>query len=64
MGATVMTGPLFARITQSFLDALNNGAVPTITSSWQVSMLFYLCKLLLLDFEISTYSPLVYDIKI
>ncbi|KAL1560280.1 guanylate-binding protein 4-like [Salvia divinorum] len=35
MGATVMTGPLFARITQSFLDALNNGAVPTITSSWQ-----------------------------
>lgn len=35
MGATVMTGPIFARITQSFLDALNNGAVPTITSSWQ-----------------------------
>ncbi|XP_041994176.1 guanylate-binding protein 4-like [Salvia splendens] len=35
MGATVMTGPLFARITQSFLDALNNGAVPTITSSWR-----------------------------
>lgn len=36
-GATVMTGPIFARITQSFVDALNNGAVPTITSSWQVS---------------------------
>ncbi|CAN4117472.1 unnamed protein product [Withania somnifera] len=35
VGATIMTGPLFARITQSFLDALNNGAVPTITSSWQ-----------------------------
>ncbi|XP_047981728.1 guanylate-binding protein 4-like isoform X1 [Salvia hispanica] len=35
MGGTVMTGPIFARITQSFLDALNNGAVPTITSSWQ-----------------------------
>ncbi|KAL7604622.1 uncharacterized protein LOC111914698 [Lactuca sativa] len=35
MGSTVMTGPIFARITQSFLDALNNGAVPTITSSWQ-----------------------------
>ncbi|CAN4084115.1 unnamed protein product [Withania somnifera] len=34
-GATVMTGPIFARITQSFVDALNNGAVPTITSSWQ-----------------------------
>lgn len=40
MGGTVMTGPIFARITQSFLDALNNGAVPTITSSWQVSMLY------------------------
>lgn len=40
MGGTVMTGPIFARITQSFLDALNNGAVPTITSSWQVSMIF------------------------
>lgn len=37
VGATVMTGPIFAGITQSFLDALNNGAVPTITSSWQVS---------------------------
>ena len=37
VGATVMTGPILARITQSFLDALNKGAVPTITSSWQVS---------------------------
>ncbi|KAL6992487.1 hypothetical protein U1Q18_010597 [Sarracenia purpurea var. burkii] len=35
VGATVMTGPILARITQSFLDAINNGAVPTITSSWQ-----------------------------
>ncbi|KAK1412141.1 hypothetical protein QVD17_33144 [Tagetes erecta] len=35
VGSAVMTGPIFARITQSFLDALNNGAVPTITSSWQ-----------------------------
>nr|GMD09075.1 guanylate-binding protein 1-like [Ipomoea batatas] len=35
VGGTVMTGPIFARITQSFIDAINNGAVPTITSSWQ-----------------------------
>ncbi|KAK1364872.1 Guanylate-binding protein like [Heracleum sosnowskyi] len=35
IGGTVMTGPIFARITQSYLDALNNGVVPTITSSWQ-----------------------------
>ncbi|KAI3988077.1 hypothetical protein MKX01_011866 [Papaver californicum] len=35
VGATVMTGPILAGITQSFLDALNKGAVPTISSSWQ-----------------------------
>ncbi|KAJ0240684.1 Guanylate-binding family protein [Hirschfeldia incana] len=35
VGGTVMTGPILAAITQSYLDALNNGAVPTITSSWQ-----------------------------
>ena len=39
VGATVMTGPIFAGITQSFLDALNNGVVPTIASAWQVSFL-------------------------
>ncbi|KAL6973881.1 hypothetical protein U1Q18_028066, partial [Sarracenia purpurea var. burkii] len=33
VGATIMTGPILARITQSFLDAIKNGAVPTITSS-------------------------------
>ncbi|KAJ0500747.1 putative guanylate-binding protein/Atlastin [Helianthus annuus] len=38
VGATVMTGPIFAGITQSFLDALNNDAVPTITSSWQAAI--------------------------
>ena len=36
LGGTVMTGPVLAAITQSYLDALNNGAVPTITSAWQV----------------------------
>ncbi|KAJ6690895.1 GUANYLATE-BINDING FAMILY PROTEIN-RELATED [Salix koriyanagi] len=30
-----MTGPILAGITKSFLDALNSGAVPTISSSWQ-----------------------------
>ncbi|XP_051125056.1 uncharacterized protein LOC127247299 isoform X2 [Andrographis paniculata] len=35
MGSIVMNGPIFARITQSFLDAINRGAVPTVTSSWQ-----------------------------
>lgn len=37
VGTTVMTGPILASLTQSFLDAINNGAVPTISSSWQVS---------------------------
>jgi hypothetical protein len=31
-----MTGPILAGLTQSFLDAINSGAVPTISSSWQV----------------------------
>ncbi|RWR86501.1 Guanylate-binding protein [Cinnamomum micranthum f. kanehirae] len=35
VGATIMTGPILAGITQSFLDAINKGAVPTISSSWQ-----------------------------
>ncbi|GMI72858.1 GUANYLATE-BINDING PROTEIN-LIKE 3 [Hibiscus trionum] len=35
VGGTVMTGPVLIGITQSYLDALNNGAVPTISSSWQ-----------------------------
>ncbi|XP_010518777.1 PREDICTED: guanylate-binding protein 1 isoform X2 [Tarenaya hassleriana] len=35
VGPTVMTGPILVGVTQSYLDALNKGAVPTITSSWQ-----------------------------
>ncbi|KAF3332589.1 guanylate-binding protein 4-like protein [Carex littledalei] len=35
VGSTVMTGPVLAGLTQSFVDAINNGAVPTISSSWQ-----------------------------
>ncbi|XWS18445.1 hypothetical protein CRYUN_Cryun32bG0044300 [Craigia yunnanensis] len=35
VGATVLTGPVLIGIMESYLDALNNGAVPTISSSWQ-----------------------------
>ncbi|KAL9456000.1 hypothetical protein AB3S75_005262 [Citrus x aurantiifolia] len=35
VGATVLTGPVLIGITESYLDAINNGAVPTISSSWQ-----------------------------
>jgi len=38
VGATMMTGPVLIGITESYLDALNHGAVPTISSSWQVSV--------------------------
>lgn len=38
LGATVMTGPILVGITESYLNALNNGAVPTISSSWQVGI--------------------------
>lgn len=36
LGSLVMTGSMFAGLTQSFLDAINAGAVPTIATSWQV----------------------------
>ncbi|KAK3138008.1 hypothetical protein QOZ80_5AG0363260 [Eleusine coracana subsp. coracana] len=35
LGASTMTGPILAGLTQSFLDAINSGAVPVISSSWQ-----------------------------
>ncbi|KAI4296815.1 hypothetical protein L6164_036738 [Bauhinia variegata] len=35
VGATMMTGSVLVGITEAYLDALNHGAVPTITSSWQ-----------------------------
>lgn len=36
VGATIMTGPVLVGIIESYLEALNNGAVPSISSSWQV----------------------------
>jgi chromosome segregation ATPase len=35
LGSITLTGPMFASLTQSFLDAINSGAVPTIANSWQ-----------------------------
>ncbi|GJP83322.1 hypothetical protein CLOP_g13484 [Closterium sp. NIES-67] len=34
VGGTVMTGPILAGLTQTYIQALNNGAVPTILNSW------------------------------
>lgn len=38
LGSIILTGPMFAGLTQSFLDAINSGAVPTIANSWQVDL--------------------------
>ena len=46
LGSLVLTGPMFAALTQSFLDAINAGAVPTIATSWQVGV----CNLLLFHY--------------
>lgn len=35
VGGTIMTGPTLAGITKFILDALKDGSVPTISSSWQ-----------------------------
>ncbi|CAI5521822.1 unnamed protein product [Closterium sp. Naga37s-1] len=34
VGGTVMTGSMLAGLTQTYIEALNNGAVPTILNSW------------------------------
>jgi hypothetical protein len=38
LGSITLTGSMFAGLTQSFLDAINSGAVPTIANSWQVGL--------------------------
>lgn len=49
VGATILTGPILVGITESYLDALNNGAVPTISSSWQVCISLVLWQLFITD---------------
>ena len=34
LGATTLTGPALARLTQAYVDALNAGAVPAIATAW------------------------------
>eukprot|EP00850_Spirogloea_muscicola_P021189 SM000240S08606 [mRNA] locus=s240:134650:140591:+ [translate_table: standard] len=35
VGATTLNGPMLAALAQSFIAAINSGAVPTIATSWQ-----------------------------
>jgi hypothetical protein len=35
MGTTILTGPMLAGLVTAYVDAINNGAVPTIATAWQ-----------------------------
>lgn len=39
LGNQIITGGLLAALTQAYVDAINHGAVPTISTAWQVSRL-------------------------
>ena len=36
LGRQVLTGSVLAALTSAYVDAINGGAVPTITTAWQV----------------------------
>jgi hypothetical protein len=36
MGSMTLTGPMLAGLTQAYVHAINNGAVPCISTAWQV----------------------------
>ncbi len=35
LGAQVITGPMLAGLATAYVDAINHGAVPTISTAWQ-----------------------------
>ena len=38
LGAQVITGPMLATLASEYVRAINEGAVPTISTAWQVWM--------------------------
>jgi len=36
LGSSVLTGPMLAGLASTYVDAINNGAVPVIATAWQV----------------------------
>lgn len=40
LGAYVLSGPVLAGLTEAYVQAINNGAVPTIATAWQVRLTF------------------------
>lgn len=41
VGSMVLTGPLLAGLTRTYVDAINNGAVPCISTAWQAREAVY-----------------------
>ena len=39
LGSSIITGPMLAALTKAYVDAINHGAVPTISTAWQVTFL-------------------------
>ena len=37
LGNLILTGPMLAGLVEAYVTAINNGAVPTIATAWQVS---------------------------
>ncbi len=36
LGNSIITGPMLAALTKAYVEAINKGAVPTISTAWQV----------------------------
>ncbi len=36
LGNQIITGSMLAALSTAYVDAINNGAVPTIATAWQV----------------------------
>lgn len=42
LGSQIITGPMLATLASEYVKAINEGAVPTISTAWQVSILLRL----------------------
>lgn len=39
LGPQIISGPMLAGLASAYVEAINNGAVPTISTAWQVCVL-------------------------
>ena len=61
LGAQVITGPMLATLASEYVRAINEGAVPTISTAWQVCWQSWPFCMQSLDCrrEISLHAPLL-----